>query len=171
MSIQRKYSKTKAVANHVVWTEKEILQVPFKLEGLVFDKAEGGLFRAVGRDIICAGYRVSFQYPASSRFVNVTIDLQTGDGTVISGTTLKLNGVNGGGEKNFSPGLVMPVNSTWKFRVLVSGETAEQFYPQGLTFTYLLRYSNGPAVVNSYANVFNQSGIGFQQVGRDLVVN
>lgn len=149
MPIERTYSKAKAVGNHVVWTNQEIIPVPFKLDGVIPDGAEFGIYRQFGRAAFCVGYHAEFNVPAKDRRVRITVNLCTIAGVVVPGSQLILGEQALGGDKIFSQPVAMPTNSAWKF-IVQAATPSDYVLPEGLTVTYLLRYANG-AVTNAIA--------------------
>jgi len=171
--IQRKYSKAKANANHVVWTADQVLPVPFNLDGLVGDGIEFGLFRVPGRDMYCTGYRVDFQVPAGDYEIQCSVGLYTAQDTLVDNGTLVLNGVTLGGTKTFTRPIAMPVNSVWKFKLAIaspSPEDGSDYFPQGVTVTYYLRYAQGPVSTRTFVLSQPEVGVGFDEVGTTLIV-
>lgn len=169
--IERRYSKTVAVANHVVWTGREPIYVPFKLDGLLANNQEFGTFRVAGKDMYCHGFRADFDVPAGDAAVQCAVGLYTAGGVLVPSGRLYLNGVTSGGDKLFFNPIPMPVNSIWKFRVEIqSYNLLQEYWPQGLAVTYQLRYANGPVKTQLFITSDPQEGIGFDQVGETLVI-
>lgn len=168
MSLQRKHSKTVAAANRVVWTGREVLPVAYTLNGLVTDGAELGIFRVTGRPLYCNGFTAFFQTPSADRYVNCSVEMQTGSGVAVPGGLLRLNGVTAGGEKQFKA-VPMPSGSLWKMVVRSAAVNVEDL-PQGLTVTYQLRYANGPVRTDFWTNGLVSEGIGFWQIDDNFVV-
>lgn len=171
MSIQRKYSKAKANGNRVVWTAHETIPVVFNLDGQLFDQAEWGVFRVTGRDMYCLGFRVDFRVPSGDNNIRCNVGIYTADNTLATSGRLYLNGVTMGGDRLISPALPMPVNSLWKFKIEIESPTdSEEFFPQGITATYHLRYANGPVDRNMFTTRLPNEGVGFSQIGSTFVV-
>lgn len=167
--LQKRYSKTKALANRIIWTPNEVMQVPFTMDGILFDSADLAVMRVLGRDMFCLGYRVDFRVPASAHTVRISTYLFRGDNVAVTGSTLNLYGITPGDTKLFSPNVPFPANSIWKFRVAVDNGTDEQV-PQGITITYYMRYANGPVDSSQSAFDLLNSGVGYWQVGKTFVV-
>lgn len=171
MSIQRKYSKAKANGNRVVWTAQEVIPAAFAMDGQVFDQAEWGVFRVTGRDMYCCGFRVDFRVPAGDSNIRCNVGIYTADNVLASSGRLYLNGVTMGGDRVVQPPLPMPVNSLWKFKVEIeSPDGSEEFFPEGITATYLLRYAQGPVDRNMFTTRLPNEGVGFMSVGSTFVV-
>lgn len=169
---ERKYSKAKAVANHVVWTAMEIIPVVFNLDGLVHDQGEFGIFRVPGRDMYCTGFRIDFQVPAGDYEVRCAVGLYTANDYLVPTGLLRLDGVTLGDTKTFNVPLPMPVNSVWKFKMEVSSPTdQEEYFPQGISATYYLRYAAGPVSTQLYTYLQPSVGVGFDTVGTTLIVD
>lgn len=169
--IRRRYSKAKANGNRVIWTARETLPVPFRMGGMVFDGAEWGVFRVTGRDMYCTGFRVDFQLPAGDANIQCNVGLYTGDNLLAPSGRLYLNGITMGGDRLVTPPLPMPVNSVWKFRLEIeSPDGSEDYFPQGVTATYQLRYAQGPVDTNMFTKILSTGGIGFDAVGTTFVV-
>jgi hypothetical protein len=170
MSAAKQYSKLKAVGGHVVWTDKEIFQVPFYFEGTAFDQAEWAVIKVVGRDVLLRGIRLDVRVQTTSNQVNTTVDLVTGSNVIVPATTLTLAGTEPFAELELSPNVQMPSGTYWKARIGFN-ESFQSFAPQGLTLTYIMSYANGP-VVNPLASFdLLNDGIGFWEIGNDFVVS
>jgi hypothetical protein len=153
-----------AAGNHVTFTDREVLPVPFTLDGLVYNGAEFGFYRVPGRDMVLAGYTIDVRLPSSSRGLVMYAQLATGEGDLVPGTLLPLHGVTARRELPLSPGLLWPQNTTWK--VVITAEGAEDAdMPQGLVLTYLLRYANGSPALAASSTRFRQEGVGFDVIG------
>ncbi len=171
MSIERTYSKAKAAGNHVVWTERETLYVPLRLDGLVSDGREFGIFRVSGRDLYCHGFRADFDVPSGDSAIECNVGLYTSGGVLVPNGRLYLNGVVFGGDQIIQPPTPMPENSLWKFRVQIqSPDGDETYFPQGLTVTYHLRYATGQVKTDLFSNADPQEGVGFDQIGETFQV-
>jgi LSD1 subclass zinc finger protein len=171
MSLQRKYSKNKANGNHVVWTSNEVIPVPFALDGVLYDQAEWGVFRVSGRDMYCTGFRADFRLPSGDSNIRCSIGLYTGDNVLARGGRLYLNGVTMGGNNRMSPPIPMPVNSVWKFKLEIESPYGEtQYFPQGITATYHLRYAQGPVHADLVAHTLSAQGVGFDQIGTTFII-
>ncbi len=170
MSAAKQYSKLKAIGGHVVWTDKEVFQVPFYLEGTAYDQAEWAVIKVSGRDVLLRGVRLDVRVQTTSNQVNTTVDLVTGAGEIVPATTLTLAGTKPFAELDLSPNVQMPAGSYWKARIGFN-ESFAAFAPQGLTLTYIMSYANGP-VVNPIASFeLLEEGIGFWAIGDDFVVS
>ena len=65
----------------------------------------------------------------------------------------------------------MPVNSLWKFKLEIeSPDDLEEYFPQGVTATYLLRYAQGPVNTDMFTTRLSSQGVGFDQIGSTFVV-
>lgn len=170
MSDRRLASKLKNIAGHVVWTDKEVFQVPFHLEGTAFDQAEWAVIKIVGRDVLLRGMRLDTRVQTTSNQVNTTVDLVTGGNVIVPASTMTLVGTAPFAELDLSPNIQMPSGSYWKAR-LGFNESFQAFAPQGLTLTYIMSYANGP-VVNPLASFdLLADGIGFWEIGENFVVS
>lgn len=161
--MERRYSKSLAVANHVVWTQNEVIPVPYSCEGLVTDGNAFGFLRILGREVQCMGFRVDFRVPATSNDVQIALGIYTAN-DVLQGSRLVLNGVTQGGDNLFSPIIAMPSSSLWKFKIEVNAG-ADDDLPQGITATYLLRYANGPSNSTEWTANLPSSGVGYWSIG------
>lgn len=171
MTTTRKYSKSVANGNHVVWTSQEVIPVPFALDGLVFNEAEWGVFRVTGRDMFCSGFRVDFRVPSGDANIQCNVGIYTAENVLAAGGRLYVNGVTMGGDKVIAPPLAMPVNSIWKFKMEIESPSGDEtFFPQGVTATYLLRYAPGAVNTNLFSTRLATQGVGFDQVGSSFVV-
>lgn len=171
MSNERKYSKAKANGNRVVWTAREVIPVPFTLDGIVFDQAEWGVFRVTGRDMYCSGFRVDFRVPAGDSNVRCNIGIYTAADVLAASGRLYVNGVTLGGDRVMTPPLAMPINSVWKFKLEIeSPDQDETYFPQGVTGTYLLRYAQGVTPTKIFTTRLPSEGVGFDQIGTSFVV-
>ena len=171
MANQRRYSKAKANANRVVWTSQEVIPVPFELNGLAFHQAEWGIFRVTGRDMYCTGFRVDFRVPSGSSRIRCNVGIYTGDDVLAMNGRLTLDGVTMGGDRPMSPAIPMPVNSIWKFKMEIEApDDSSEFFPEGVTATYLLRYAQGPVNTKLFSNRLREGGVGFDQIGVNLIV-
>jgi hypothetical protein len=169
--IERKYSKAKGNGNRVVWTSREVIPVPFTLDGLVYDEAEFGMFRVSGRDMYCSGFRVDFRVPAGDSKIQCSVALYTSLNTLVTGSELSLNGVSLGGDKVFGIPLPMPVNSMWKFRVSISSpDNDTTYFPQGLIAAYQLRYAAGPVNTKVFSTFQSDQGVGVSEVSSSFIV-
>jgi hypothetical protein len=167
-SIQRKYSKAKAAGGHVVWTGDQVIPVPYTMTGSVVNDAFGFL-RIQGNPVICTGIHAHFQVPSGDANLQMSVQLADANNDLVPGTQLFLNGVVLGGDLKFSPAVKMPSGSLWKLNVnIIEGDS--NFYPEGLTVTYHLRYSNGPVRTNFWASGEPAIGIGFYDVNGTFVV-
>lgn len=165
MSIERKYSKAKAAGNHVVWTEREVVPVPFRLNGLLVDGQEFGVFRVTGSDMYCHGMRADFDVPSGDSAIECNVGLYTAGGVLVPNGRLYLNGVTLGGDKVINPPTPMPSGSLWKLRVEIqSPDEVDTYFPQGLTVTYLLRYATGRVLTNLFVTTDPQGGVGFDVI-------
>lgn len=145
MSIQRRYSKAKAVGNHVVWTNEETIAMPFVVDGLVPDNQEFGVYRVSGRDQYCVGLAVNVNVPAKSGSVQLAIGIYNGQGVLAPGTLVYLTGNAVSANKCIMPPVAMPKGSVWKLIVQVASPNPN-VTPQGLVATYYFRYANGQAI-------------------------
>lgn len=171
MSIERTYSKARAVGNHVVWSNLDLIPATFKLDGLPADQHEFGIFRVAGRDMYCHGFRVDFDVPAGDAGILCNVALTTGKGTTVENGTLYLNGVVDGADHVINPPVPMPSSSLWKFVLSISAQDGTSDHlPQGVTVTYHLRYAMGPVQSNLFTTSNPQIGVGFDQVGNTLEV-
>lgn len=176
MSIQRRYSKSKAVGGHVVWTPEEVQMYPVHLDGLLFDGAEFGVLQVEGRDVICSGFRVDFRVPARDREIVCYVGLYTGNSILVPGGRAQFLGTTTGGFHAIEPNIPMPTKSIWKFILELShpdedSEETEDLYPEGIRVTYYLRYANSPVVATLYSQVLTNRGVGFDAVGSTLIVH
>jgi hypothetical protein len=169
--IERKYSKTKANANHVTWTAREVIPVVFNLDGLAADGMEFGVLRIPGAPMYCTGYRIDFGVPSGDYEIQASVALYTTRNYLVPNSTLRLDGVTLGATKIFDRPVVMPSGSMWKFRLNIEApDDSSQFMPQGLNVTYYLRYAAGPVNTRFYALSQPELGVGFDSVGQTLVV-
>ena len=170
MSADRQYSKLKGIGGHVVWTDREVAQVPFYYEGVAVDQREWAIIKVVGRDYLLRGMRLDTRVQTSRNTIDLTVDLVTGNNIVVPDTTVTLVGTAPFAERTFSPAIEMPAGSYWKARIGYNDSLVE-FAPEGLTLTYILSYANG-AVTNDIASFeLIESGIGFWVIGDDFVVS
>lgn len=168
--IERKYSKAKANGNHVVWTSREALFVPFSLDGLVYDGAEFGFFRVTGRDMVCTGFRFDFRVPSGDSNIEASVGLYTADSVLVGGL-LAINGVTFGGDKVFTAPVAMPVGSLWKYRLSISSPDGDtRYFPQGAVATYHLRYASGPVNTKVFTTFQPEQGVGFGEVNASFIV-
>lgn len=164
----RTHSKTLSVANHVVWTDREVIPVTYALDGLCFDGAEWAVLQVPGSDLYCAGFRIDFRVPSGDANIRCSVDLL--DPVGVSRGNLNLDGVVAGRVKEFSPPLELPANSAWRLRLNLELPSADESYvPQGVVATYYLRYaaSKLPTLNRAGALV---TGVGFEQIGTTFVV-
>jgi hypothetical protein len=169
--IERKYSKTKANANHVVWTAREVIPVVFNLDGLVADGLEFGIFRVPGVPMYCTGFRIDFNVPSGDYEIMASVGLFTGKDYLVPNSLLRLDGVTLGATKIFDLPLAMPSGSVWKFRLNIDApDNTDTYFPQGVSATYYLRYSPGPVNTRYFSMSQPEIGVGFDSVGQTLVV-
>ena len=169
VALEKRYSKAKANANHIVWTGREVIPVNFYVGGLIYDSLEFGNFRVTGRDMYCSGYRIDFQRPAGSQEVVVTANLYTGNGGLVPNTSLRIAGTQIGRDATFPGGsLAFPEGSIWFIRMSVTGD--EAYYPESATVSYWMRYANGPVSSQLWSPTLSEGGIGFWGIGEDFVV-
>src|SRR5882672_10042554 len=142
MSADRQYSKLKGIGGHVVWTDREVQQVPFYYEGVAVDQREWGIIKVAGRDLLLRGIRLDTRVQTSRNTVDLTIDLVTGENIVVPDTTVTLVGTAPFAERTYSPAINMPAGSYWKTRISFNDSLVE-FAPEGLTVTYIMSYANG----------------------------
>lgn len=168
IALERRYSKTKANANNIVWTGNEVIPVTMYVGGLIYDALEFGNLRITGRAMYCSGYRIDFQRPSGDRAVTISTAICTGLGEVVSGTEMTIVGTQIGQEKVLTAGMVMPEGSIWFIRVTADGR--EEYFPESATVTYWLRYANGPVISGMWSPVLSEGGIGFWEIGHDFKV-
>lgn len=166
--LQRKYSKAKAAGNHVVWTDQTLIPVPYTMSGLVTSDSFAFL-RIQGQAMVCTGLHAHFRVPSGDSNLQLSLAMATAAGQVVPNTRLYLNGVVTGGDMAFTPPVILPVGSLWKIQVCVNG-IDPTFFPQDLTVTYQLRYTNGPTRTNFWASGEPLTGIGFYDVNGTFVV-
>lgn len=162
--LPKKYSKAKAAGNHVVFTGDEVLPVPYTMMGLVVDQGDFGFLRIQGRPVICTGFHAHFTVPAGDRAMKMSVVLCAADGTTFEQTRLRLDGIVEGNDIVFNPAVKMPTGSLWKLLVNVD-DGDEDYWPEGLTVTYQLRYSNGFSRSNYFVTTEQVGGIGFYDIG------
>jgi len=170
MSDNRQYSKLKGIGGHVVWTDREVAQIPFYYEGMAADQREWAIIKIVGRDVLLRGMRLDTRVQTSRNTVNLSVDLATGDNVIVPGTTTTLIGTAPYAERTFSPAIQMPAGSYWKARIAFNDSLIE-FAPEGLTLTYQMSYANGPVTNEIASFTLVESGIGFWTIGDDFVVS
>jgi len=167
-AIARTYSKAKKSGGGVVWNGDQVIPVPYTMDGMVVNDSFAFL-RIQGNPMVCTGFHAHFQVPSGDREMQMSVVLADANGNEMSQTRLYLNGVVMGGDKKFIPAVNMPSGSLWKLNVdVINGD--KNFYPQGLTVTYQLRYSNGPARSNFWTSVEIPAGIGFYNLDGTFVV-
>jgi hypothetical protein len=168
----RLYSKAVAVGNHVVWTDREVLPVPFLLPGPMVDGAEFGIYHVPGNGQYCIGYRADFQRPAGASTILCSVGLYNGDDELYPGSVLNLNGTTAGADKRIYPAVPMPPSSYWKLKVSldVPPEVDDDYIPEDLTVTLFLRFSNGPVPNTFGVDHLSQRGVGFDEISYDLPV-
>jgi hypothetical protein len=98
----------------------------------------------------------------------MTLSIYNGDGTLVAGSEMVLKGPQMQGLKLLQPPLEMQAESTWKVRVNFVG-SAPEYYPKGLTFTYLNRFANGPIYPTYRSGRFTEAGVGFDVVGETRI--
>lgn len=145
MSAQRRYSKAKAIGNHVVWTNEETIPVTFAIDGLIPDGQEFGIYRVSGRDQYCVGFALNVNVPAKSSNVQIAVGIYNSQGILAPGTLTYLSGIATGTNKSLLPPVAMPAGSIWKLIAQVASPN-DAVTPQGLIATYYFRYANGQAV-------------------------
>ncbi len=166
MSIERTFSKAKAVGNRITWTQREIVPVTFKLDGVPVDGHEFAILRVPGRDMYLNGFRIDFDVPAGDALVNCSAQVFTAAGIAIPETLLRLDGVVSGADKIVTPPLQMPTKSVWKTIIRISSPFEDTtYYPQGITITYQLSYAASPVRTDRFTMTNPQVGVGFDQVG------
>ncbi len=170
MTLERSYSKAKANANHVVWSNQEVFPVTFTLDGVLSDMAEFAIHRVVGRAVFCVGFHAEFRVPARDTRVNVAVNLCNGLGVPAAGGKLYLTDNVTGGDQLFVPPLVMPASSAWKV-ILQVASPDDTLRPEGITFTYYLRYANGPVANVAATSQVASGGFNFWQPGAPYMSN
>jgi len=169
-SHNKQYSKLKGIGGHVVWTDREVMQVPFYYEGMAVNEREFAVVKIAGRDVLLRSMLLETRVPISRNSINLTIDLYTGENDLVAGSTLTLAGSAPFAEVNFGPAIAMPAGSFWKARINFNDSFAE-FAPEGLTLTYRFSYANGPVTNSQAAFTLVETGIGFWVIGDDFVVS
>lgn len=171
----KSFSKSKRIANHVVWTGKEVMPVAFYRDGTLENDTEVGMLKVVGRDVFCHGYRVDLKIPIHKQENSLKIQMfvpaqRPGDFDVaVPGTDLTMEGVHYFGEKSFSPNIPLPKGSYWKMKAIVA-PGQDHKVGAGITITYFISYANGPLTNRMAAFTLNAEGIGFWALGDDFVV-
>lgn len=166
---KRLYSKSVANGNRVVWTNRELLSVPFTLDGLLYNEAEWGMFRVTGRDMYCAGFRVDFRVPSSTAHLRCRVGLYSANDVQVAGGVVVLDGITMGGEVELDHPL--PAGSTWKFKLFIESDEPDQtYFPQGVTATYWLRFAHGTIGRRPQYQDWVPTGVGFDRIGGPLTV-
>lgn len=169
MTLQRRYSKAKAIAGHVVFTQDQCFYTPFLMTGLVTTDNVAWL-RIAGAAVICSGIHVHFRVPPGDQSFQMQLTLADALGNQMSQTTTLLSGIMNGADKAYLPNVKMPSGSLWQMQVAVlSG--ADQYLPQDMTITYQLRYANGPVRTNMWASGEPLAGIGFYDLNGIFIVS
>lgn len=165
----RKYSKLKAIAGHVVWTDQETWQQALPFEGCVYDGAQFGVFKVVGRDLLLRGIRVDARVPSNSANVNTRIQFLTGANVEVPDVYVNLPGVSTFGEIT-DLNVKLPSGSYWKAQC-VFDPAFQAFAPQSLVITYEFSYANGIISNALAAYDLAEQGIGYWIIGDDFVVS
>ena len=140
-TLQRTYSKAKAIANRVIWTAQEPMPTVYQMDGLL-SPGLCGLYRVTGRPVYCAAYQVSFTVPSQDPGLLVQITLVYGNGETIPGTTSKMYGSVANAIKIVTPPALIPAGGIVQFHIdIVSG--LEEFLPQDAVLTYYMNFANG----------------------------
>ena len=167
--LEKGYSKAKAAANRVTWTDLEVMSIPFLFPGTLVDGSEGGVLRMSGREMVLVGLRAFYRTPPGDAAAQVTVSVRQGDGTLVANSSLVLRGIVPGGELAIVPNIPMPANSIWKARININAGDP-LYYASGLDVTYLVRFSNGPLSSDHFSTTLSVSGVGYWTIGGTFVV-
>ena len=165
----KQYSKLKGIGGHVVWTDREVMQVPLYYEGVAVNEREFAIIKIAGRDVLLRSMLLEARVPISRNSVSLTLDLYTGENSLVVGSTITLPGSAPFSEVTFGPAIAMPAGSFWKAHINFNDSFAD-FAPEGLTLTYRFSYANGPVTNAQAAFTLVESGVGFWTIGDDFIV-
>jgi hypothetical protein len=140
-TLQRTYSKAKAIANNVVWTDQETIPVNFNIDGLI-STGVYGLFTVSGRPLYCAGFQVDFTVPSQDPGTVIYVNLIDENSETVPGSLLKLYGCTAGNRQTIAPAFLIPSGNSVQFNVAVVNGI-DEYLPQDAALTYYFRYANG----------------------------
>jgi hypothetical protein len=172
---QRYYSKAQKIAGNVIWSDRDILQLPFYSDGQVSGGTQFAAFQVPGRDLYLHGYSVALKIPNSNRSTSFTVNLLNGIGqsmttTQPDPTVICVSGVNNFAQRSFAPFIPLPSGSYWQANITVPVTSVNQV-GSGITLTYMFSYSNGPLVNSQSVFALPGEGIGFWTLAQNFVVS